>query len=73
LRDSEVNAMTVSTIGSDGFPKARVVLLKNLMKKGLFLHHHYNCEKGKAITANPISAYRFCYCNMERQVVLKGI
>ena len=32
----EVNAMTVTTIGLDGFPKARVVCLKNLMKKVLF-------------------------------------
>ena len=28
--NEEVNAMTVSTIGLDGFPKARVVLLKRV-------------------------------------------
>jgi pyridoxamine 5'-phosphate oxidase len=32
----EVNAMTVATIGLDGFPKSRVVLLKSLPKKDLF-------------------------------------
>jgi pyridoxamine 5'-phosphate oxidase len=34
----EVNAVTVATIGLDGFPKSRVVLLKSLPKKDLFLH-----------------------------------
>ena len=30
----EVNAMTVSTIGLDGFPKSRVVLLKKFNEEG---------------------------------------
>jgi pyridoxamine 5'-phosphate oxidase len=36
LEGDKVNAMTVSTIGLDGFPKARVVLLKNFDEEGLF-------------------------------------
>jgi pyridoxamine 5'-phosphate oxidase len=34
--NEEVNAMTVATVGLDGFPKSRVVLLKNLLRKDLF-------------------------------------
>ena len=35
----EVNAMTISTIGTDGFPKGRVVLLKKIRRiRLLFLH-----------------------------------
>ena len=34
----EVNAMTISTIGTDGFPKGRVVLLKKYDEYGFYLH-----------------------------------
>lgn len=49
----EVNAMTVATIGLDGFPKSRVVLLKKFNEEGFIFYTNYNSEKGKAITANP--------------------
>ena len=45
----EVNAMTVATIGLDGFPKARVVLLKKYNEEGFVFYTNYNSEKGKAI------------------------
>ena len=32
----EANAMSLTTLGDDGFPRARVVLLKIFLKKGLF-------------------------------------
>ena len=51
--DSEVNAMTVSTIGLDGFPKSRVVLLKKFTEEGFIFYTNYNSEKGKAIAQNP--------------------
>jgi pyridoxamine 5'-phosphate oxidase len=43
----EVNAMTVATIGLDGFPKARVVCWKNLMRKDLYFTQNYNLRKVK--------------------------
>ena len=49
----EVNAMTVTTIGLDGFPKARVVLLKKFNEEGFIFYTNYNSEKGKAILNNP--------------------
>ena len=49
----EVNAMTVSTIGTDGFPKSRVVLLKEYSNEGFVFYTNYNSEKGKAIAQNP--------------------
>ncbi len=36
--NEEVNAMTVSTIGLDGFPKARVVLLKKYNEEGFIFY-----------------------------------
>lgn len=69
----EVNAMTVSTIGLDGFPKARVVLLKQYTYEGFIFFTNYDSEKGKAIIANPNICLSFFWQEMERQVIIKGI
>jgi len=69
----EVNAMTVSTIGLDGFPKSRVVLLKKFNEEGFIFYTNYNSEKGKAIINNPNVCLSFFWQTMERQVIIKGI
>ncbi|MUV04944.1 pyridoxamine 5'-phosphate oxidase [Flavobacterium rakeshii] len=70
---AEVNAMTVSTIGKDGFPKARVVLLKQFTYEGFIFYTNYNSEKGKAIEANPNVCLSFFWHELERQVIIKGV
>lgn len=69
----EVNAMTVSTIGLDGFPKSRVVLLKKFNEEGYIFYTNYNSEKGKAIQQNPNICLSFFWTSIERQVIIKGI
>ena len=69
----EVNAMTVSTIGFDGFPKARVVLLKKYDENGFTFVTNYDSEKGKALLANPHVCISFFWPSIERQVIIKGI
>lgn len=69
----EVNAMTVATIGLDGFPKSRVVLLKKFNEEGFLFYTNYQSEKGKALEANPNVCLSFFWPNMERQVIIKGI
>jgi pyridoxamine 5'-phosphate oxidase len=69
----EVNAMTVATIGLDGFPKSRVVLLKKFNEDGFIFYTNYNSEKGKAILNNPNICLSFFWHSMERQVIIKGI
>ena len=69
----EVNAMTVTTIGLDGFPKARVVLLKKFNEEGFIFYTNYNSEKGKAIQQNPHIWISFFWPLLERQVIIKGI
>lgn len=71
--DSEVNAVTVSTIGSDGFPKARVVLLKKFTWEGFIFFTNYRSEKGKAMLLNPNICLSFFWQGIERQVIIKGI
>lgn len=70
--DEEVNAMTVSTIGLDGFPKSRVVLLKKYNEEGFIFYTNYNSEKGKAIEQNPKVCLSFFWHGAERQVIIKG-
>ncbi len=69
----EVNAMTLATIGLDGFPKSRVVLLKKFNEEGFIFYTNYNSEKGKAIANNPNVCVSFFWTNLERQVIIKGI
>ena len=68
----EVNAMTISTIGLDGFPKSRVVLLKSFNEEGFVFYTNYNSQKGKAITNNPNVCLSFFWASLERQVIIKG-
>lgn len=68
----EVNAMTVSTIGTDGFPKGRVVLLKKYDEYGFYFYTNYNSDKGKAIANNNKVSLSFFWPNMERQIIIKG-
>jgi pyridoxamine 5'-phosphate oxidase len=69
----ETNAMTISTVGLDGFPKARVVLLKRFNEEGFVFYTNYNPEKGKAIAANPNVCLSFFWHSHERQVIIKGV
>jgi len=69
----EVNAMTVNTIGLDGFPKARIVLLKKFNEEGFIFYTNYNSEKGKAILNNPQVCLSFFWPTVERQIIIKGI
>ncbi len=69
----EVNAMTVATIGVDGFPKSRVVLLKKFTYEGFIFYTNYDSEKGKAIAENANVCLSFFWPTLERQVIIKGI
>lgn len=69
----EVNAMTVATIGLDGFPKSRVVLLKKFNEEGFIFFTNYDSEKGIAIQNNPNVCLSFFWHSMERQVIIKGM
>ena len=68
----ETNAMTLSTLGLDGFPKGRVVLLKKYMQQGFIFYTNYESEKGKSIIAHPKVSLSFHWAGAERQVIIKG-
>lgn len=68
----EVNAMTISTIGLDGFPRGRVVLLKEFHEEGFIFYTNYESEKGQAIAQNNRIAISFYWPELQRQVLIKG-
>lgn len=70
--EDETNAMTISTIGFDGYPKGRVVLLKRYTYEGFMFYTNYASEKGKAIEANPNVCLSFFWHGAERQIIIKG-
>ena len=68
----EANAMHIATIGLDGFPKDRVVLLKRYTWEGFIFYTNYHSEKGKAIAKNNKVSLSFFWQQLERQVIIKG-
>ncbi|WP_034058343.1 pyridoxamine 5'-phosphate oxidase [Lacinutrix jangbogonensis] len=70
--EDETNAMTISTIGLNGFPKSRVVLLKRYTYEGFIFFTNYESEKGQAIQMNPKVCLSFFWAGAERQIIIKG-
>lgn len=68
----EPNAMSLSTMGEDGYPKTRVVLLKRFTHEGFIFYTNYQSEKGKAVLNHPQVCLSFFWSAMERQVIIKG-
>lgn len=68
----ESNAMTISSIGLDGFPKNRVVLLKKYTWEGFIFYTNYDSEKGKAIAQNNHVCLSFFWPALEQQIIIKG-
>lgn len=68
----EVNAMTISTVGLDGFPKNRVVLLKEFNAEGFIFYTNYTSDKGRSLAENPNICLSFFWPELERQVVIRG-
>jgi len=69
---SEVNAMNVSSIGLDGFPKNRIVLLKEFAEDGFVFYTNYGSDKAQSLLNNPNTCLSFFWPELERQVIIKG-
>lgn len=69
----EANAMSISTLGLDGFPKTRVVLLKQFTYEGFIFYTNYQSEKGKSIENNNHVCLSFFWPGLERQIIIKGL
>jgi pyridoxamine 5'-phosphate oxidase len=70
IRDA--NAMTLATVGEDGRPDARVVLLKFFGPDGFAWFTNYESKKGRDLTANPYASLHFFWPQLDRQVSICG-
>ncbi len=69
----EPNAMTLSTIGLDGHPSARTVLLKQLDERGFTFFTNYDSRKGQELAAHSHAALTFLWTTRQRQVSVRGM
>jgi pyridoxamine 5'-phosphate oxidase len=68
----DVNAMTLATVDEQGFPHARIVLLKGLEEGGFIFYTNYESAKGRQLMARPEAALVFFWKELERQVRIEG-
>lgn len=69
----EPNGMTLATVGEDGQPSARIVLLKGLDERGLAFYTNKDSRKGQQLVANSKAALTFWWGPIERQVRFEGV
>ncbi|MDX9704521.1 MAG: pyridoxamine 5'-phosphate oxidase [Weeksellaceae bacterium] len=68
----EPYAMNISTLEKNGFPKNRIVLLREFNEEGFVFYTNYNSQKGQAIAHNPKVCLSFFWDKLERQVIITG-
>jgi len=68
----EPNAMTLATVGDDGRPSTRVVLIKGCDARGLVWYTNYQSRKGRELAAMPFAALQFHWVELERVVRIEG-
>ncbi|MGB2941409.1 MAG: pyridoxamine 5'-phosphate oxidase [Candidatus Macondimonas sp.] len=72
LHPPEPDAMALATVGADGRPSARIVLLKQFDDEGLVFHTHYDSRKGEDLDHHPVAALLFYWPAQLRQVRIEG-
>jgi len=68
----EPNAMTVATVGPDGRPSTRIVLIKGCDERGLVWFTNYDSRKGRELDQQPYAALQFHWVELERVVRIEG-
>lgn len=68
----DATAMTLSTVGSDGCPSARIVLLKGFDERGFVFYTNYESRKASDLDANPNVVLSFFWPQLHRQVMVSG-
>jgi len=69
---NDPNAMAVATVGADGMPSLRMVLLKGYDGQGFVFYTNYESRKGTQLLAHPKAALLFHWKSLRRQVRIEG-
>ena len=68
----DATAMTLATVGSDGQPSARIVLLKQFDDQGFCWYTDSRSQKGQQLAENPQAALLFHWRDLSRQIRVHG-
>ena len=69
---NDANAMSVATVGPDGMPSVRILLLKDLDEAGFVFYTNQESRKGREIAASGKAALCFHWKSVRRQVRVCG-
>ena len=69
---AEPNAMTLSTVGLDDAPDARIVLVRGIDARGLAFYTNYDSAKSQQLSRRPVAAATFSWLDLHRQVRTRG-
>jgi len=69
----EANCMTLATVGPDGRPSTRIVLLKGFDESGVVFYTNYESRKARELAANPYAALQFHWVELQRVVRIEGV
>jgi len=69
---NDPTAMALATVGPDGTPSLRMVLLKGFDAQGFVFYTNHDSRKGLHLTAHPKAALLFHWKSLRRQVRLEG-
>jgi len=63
--DVEPTAMTLATLGKNGRPSARTVLLKSFDARGFVFYTNFESHKGRQLASNPQAALLFLWKHLD--------
>ena len=69
---NDPNAISLSTLGEDGYPDSRMVLLKEFNERGFVFYTNAESQKGRALIKYPKAALTIYWDSLKRQVRIKG-
>ena len=69
---NDPNALALGTVGKNGIPSVRMVLLKDFNEKGFVFYTNLNSQKSTEIKSNPNAAMCFHWKSLLRQVRITG-
>ena len=69
---NDPNAVSVATVGPDGVPSVRMVLLKAVDERGFVFYTNLGSRKGRQLAEHPVAAMCFHWKSLRKQVNLEG-
>ena len=73
LEQNDPNAVTISSVDSDGMPNSRVVLIKDVSQDGFIFYTNYESKKGQELFANKKASLTWWSRRQKKSVRVQGV